>query len=279
MEAIAIAPFSCAQLKILLELLRLTFGWRKRTVTVSHSDLAERVGLALSGGFREALAELIRERVVLQLERGSGHRTSTFAIQKDFSQWGRFAIAPARLRALFDTRPESRDDLMESASAKAHASLESASRQAVRVPRQGYSAPLPEGTACRPNDRSRHELGRPKEIERNETKKRHHNGTNGLTSVALRDELDVDSMQAFQAIRRLTRSNGVAPFIPFPEVERLGTAAVQAYRNVGGADRFIHATPEQLGFLQADFRKAYRVAASRTVAELDGPSDSTSVMA
>jgi phage replication O-like protein O len=102
-EAIVDANFTAAQLKIIVVTIRLTYGWNRKAVTISHTELAELCRMQPSGGFRAALKELVDEGVILA-EKGSGAHSSTFAIQKDFTQWGKFAVHPTRLAAVWDKR-------------------------------------------------------------------------------------------------------------------------------------------------------------------------------
>src|SRR4051812_9959424 len=85
MEAILDTELSGAQLRIVLALFRLTFGWRKRSVTISPSELAKLTRLSPTGGFRRALSELVDNGVVVELKDG---RSFTYAIQKDYVKWG-----------------------------------------------------------------------------------------------------------------------------------------------------------------------------------------------
>lgn len=124
-EAILDADFSKAQMRILIALIRLTYGWRKKTVMLALIDLVRFTRLSpsaarrdtkhegeISGGFKAALKELTDNGVVLCM-RGGGALRSTYAIQKDFSRWGKFAVAPARLEALWKNRPDSDDQTFE----------------------------------------------------------------------------------------------------------------------------------------------------------------------
>lgn len=74
---------------------------------------------------------------------------------------------------------------------------------------------------------------------------------------------DGEATRMFAAIRKLEtqRANpgrGVIRLIPRADVEKLGRAALEAYDAVGGAERFLAATGDTLGYLQRDFEKAYR---------------------
>ncbi|MGH7720551.1 MAG: replication protein, partial [Gemmatimonadaceae bacterium] len=113
-EAMLDADFTGAQFKILRGLVRLTYGWRRKTVTISVPDLAHKLRLSPTGGFRRALTDLVSEGVVLCLARGTSAATpSTYAIQNDFTRWGRYSVAPGRLASIWDERPASNDTLID----------------------------------------------------------------------------------------------------------------------------------------------------------------------
>jgi len=104
-EAITYADFSATHMKIVRTIVRLTYGWQRLSVQISHRDLAERCGLRLGGGFRRALEELIANGVIRELQPGSGRVTAAYAINKDYERWGRFSVANAVLDRLFRERP------------------------------------------------------------------------------------------------------------------------------------------------------------------------------
>jgi hypothetical protein len=105
MGAILRAPFTGTQVKVVLCLIRLTDGWQRGAVSISRADLAERCGLAPTGGFDRQLDELIREGIVRIVERGHGRTPSAYEINKDFEDWGRFSVAEKALERLFGERP------------------------------------------------------------------------------------------------------------------------------------------------------------------------------
>jgi phage replication O-like protein O len=111
-EAILDADFTGAQSRILVALIRLTYGWRRRTVTLTVPELAAYCRMQPVGGFRRALRDLVGEGVVIQLEHDRGRSATTYAIQKDFMAWGRYSVAEARLTAVWQSRPQSDDDLL-----------------------------------------------------------------------------------------------------------------------------------------------------------------------
>lgn len=150
-EALLDADFTATQFKILHGLIRLTYGWSKKSVSISQAELAATIGLRPTGTFRAALRELVVEGVVLCLAQGVGHERATYSIQKDFTQWGRWTIHPERLAKRYGTRPQHRDDLLakpaadtepptpDTAAGCLHSgtpSDTSAQTEAVRVPEQ-----------------------------------------------------------------------------------------------------------------------------------------------
>lgn len=129
------------QIRILLALIRLTYGWRRKTVRIRQADLAAAAGVKYSGSFRLQLQELIDEHVVLEVEASAGGRGKAplYALQKDFSRWGRFAVAPSALASpssAWGTRPESDDALLPSADDDVD------QEDAARAPAAPFPAPL-----------------------------------------------------------------------------------------------------------------------------------------
>jgi hypothetical protein len=100
------------QLRIVLALLRLTYGWRRRSVRLSELELADFSGALLGasrragGSFRTDLAELVREGVITRLETGK-RGILTWAINKNFTTWGKFSVSAPRLTARWNPRPNS----------------------------------------------------------------------------------------------------------------------------------------------------------------------------
>jgi phage replication O-like protein O len=101
-EAVLQADFRDAHLRIVLALIRVTYGWRQRTVQLpSEAQLARYARLEPNaGGFRTALRELIQAGVILS------YRNGTMGLRKDYTRWGRFSVAEARIEAVFADRPE-----------------------------------------------------------------------------------------------------------------------------------------------------------------------------
>jgi hypothetical protein len=78
-----------------------------------------------------------------------------------------------------------------------------------------------------------------------------------------------DAGKAFAAIRALVRETpnpgrGIIRSIPKADVAALGQPVLDAYEQIGGADRFLAATGESVGFLLRDFTAAYQRTATKT---------------
>lgn len=120
-EAITFAPFSGTQTKLVRAILRLSYGWRQKTVRLSLADLTARIGIAVPrdgrapGHVRRAMAELVAAGVVIEVEKGTGKRPGAIAIRKNFAMWGKFAVDPAALEQLFTPRPGHADEQLPAA--------------------------------------------------------------------------------------------------------------------------------------------------------------------
>jgi phage replication O-like protein O len=109
-EALTYAPFrGLSQAKIARAIVRMTFGWGRKTVRISTTELAERCNERYSGAFQRALRQLIDEGVVWEVEKGAGRRSSLFAVNKNYEEWGRFSVAARTLDRLFKVRLPSDD--------------------------------------------------------------------------------------------------------------------------------------------------------------------------
>lgn len=182
-EAMLDADFTGAQLKMVLGLIRLTYGWRRKTVSISVPDLAAKLRLAPVGGFRRALRELVDEGVVIEVERGTGHTAATYAIEKDFTCWGKFSTAPARLARMWGEKPLHLDAAFNPSEARTEPDDEATSES---VTPQGYH-PLgspgltPQGQSAlphrdiptAPNDAAHRDLPAPKDSDRQLQTERH----------------------------------------------------------------------------------------------------------
>lgn len=101
-EAIVFANFNVTQTKILLAIVRLTYGWRKADVAISTRELAARVNLKASSGFYRSWSELVAEGVVRVIDGGGGAVAHRIAIEPDFQQWGKYAVWERHLATAWD---------------------------------------------------------------------------------------------------------------------------------------------------------------------------------
>lgn len=122
LEAILMAPFSGPQLRIVLALFRLTYGWRRISVKLTVSELATFAGMPpgpdaerAGGAFRKDLRDLVRSGVVLAPDARSGAKVITWAVQKDYAKWGRFSVAEGKLKATWDVAHRHDDSLIRDA--------------------------------------------------------------------------------------------------------------------------------------------------------------------
>lgn len=106
-EAITYAEFTGTEHKIVRIFVRLTYGWQRRRVRISLPELADLCHLPNTGGFRRALAHLLQEGVVIQLEAAEGTTPALYELQKNFEQWGELSVAARALERRFGRRPDS----------------------------------------------------------------------------------------------------------------------------------------------------------------------------
>src|SRR5690606_30974247 len=89
LEALALAPFNAAQLKVLLVLIRETYGWQQKDAAISYTRLEAATGLHRDT-VRNALRTLIQEGVVIVVREATFTAPAVYRLQKDAQQWGRF---------------------------------------------------------------------------------------------------------------------------------------------------------------------------------------------
>lgn len=168
-EAILHAPFQGTHVRILLALVRLTYGWKRRTARVSLEQLARHAGKPYTGGFRRALDELLAAGVVLEIDPGYRGQPTAYAIQKDHEQWGAFSVAAAALVARWSARPDHCDDRMAPgipAPTGAPSSPFPAPEGADSLPLQGHHDRPYRGRKGADNSAADNELHAPKDSER-----------------------------------------------------------------------------------------------------------------
>src|SRR5690606_40851439 len=89
LEALALAPFNAAQLKVLLALIRETYGWQQKDAAISYTRLEAATGLHRDT-VRNALRSLIREGVVIVVREATFTEPAVYRLQKDPHKWGRY---------------------------------------------------------------------------------------------------------------------------------------------------------------------------------------------
>lgn len=84
LEAIVAAPLGGGQVRILLHVLRMTYGWKRQSERISASQFATATGLHPKVVARE-LRELANRGYLLTLSEEG--RTTSYRLQKDYQQW------------------------------------------------------------------------------------------------------------------------------------------------------------------------------------------------
>lgn len=148
-EAILQSTMTNRQKVICFGLIRVTAGWRQASATMTVDDFALVAGMNGGGTFRSALKELETEGVILTGNRGAT-TARTYQLQPDFTEWGKWSVAPNALKRRFGTRYESADSLIEaSAQLQAESGIgqdpPSARPQADTPPTHSQNLRLPAG--------------------------------------------------------------------------------------------------------------------------------------
>lgn len=90
LEKITRFSFSSAELKVMLFVLRMTYGYSRKTVNLSYTELAKAVNMQRSNAFR-TVKRLKRYRV-LSVVTTDNTGKNVFSIRKDYSQWRRSVV-------------------------------------------------------------------------------------------------------------------------------------------------------------------------------------------
>lgn len=109
LEALSIYPFTGGELKALLVILRCTYGYNRKTTSVSIKMLMERTRLSRRYVLK-ILKSLRRSRVISVVKSG---RKNIIGINKNYTQWGLWISVMSKLRE-FTTKVNQRtpiDDL------------------------------------------------------------------------------------------------------------------------------------------------------------------------
>lgn len=123
-EAIIWAPFDGSELRIVRAIIRLTYGWRRRTVRISQVELAQKCRTTATGGWRRKFESLIREGVLVEVQAPTGRTPGAYAMNKNFERWGVYSVPAAALEATFRDRPNHVDDDARAVKRIAAASVE-----------------------------------------------------------------------------------------------------------------------------------------------------------
>lgn len=103
LEALALAPLTAAQLKVLMVLIRETYGWQRKDARISLGAFSAATGSHKST-VQRALEALTSEGVVIVVEPATFSAPATYRLEKDPRRWGRFAVTPPSLAAT--SRPD-----------------------------------------------------------------------------------------------------------------------------------------------------------------------------
>ncbi len=96
LEGLALAGFSRAQIKVLLVVVRSTYGWNRKSAEMSYTDLIEATDLSRST-VSDAVNALVEAGVLLQLQAPGFRSKGRYGLQKDPTRWGPFSCSPASL--------------------------------------------------------------------------------------------------------------------------------------------------------------------------------------
>lgn len=98
LEALALAPFNAAQLKVLMVVIRETYGWQRKDAPISLGAFTAATGSHKST-VQRALESLVSEGVVVVVAPATFTAPATYRLEKDPRRWGRFAVTPPSLTA------------------------------------------------------------------------------------------------------------------------------------------------------------------------------------
>jgi phage replication O-like protein O len=84
MEALAYADLKAAEYRVLLYIIRLTYGWNRKKTILPAEQIA--AGCALSANTVHLTIRSLRARNIIQTE-GDNHHPKTYSIQKDYEKW------------------------------------------------------------------------------------------------------------------------------------------------------------------------------------------------
>lgn len=107
MEALALAPFTGAQFRVIMHLIRETYGWRRKDAEVSLTALCAGTSLSRSSA-SDALTSLVAADVVIQVQPPGFRTAGVYRVQKDPREWsGQFQCNPPSLAPESTATPDS----------------------------------------------------------------------------------------------------------------------------------------------------------------------------
>jgi len=90
LEAVIAAPMPATHKEILLSVVLVTYGdFGKKDARISQARL-RRITCRAKSSLADALADLLKEGVLCQLEPPRGSRSARVGIQKDYEAWGKY---------------------------------------------------------------------------------------------------------------------------------------------------------------------------------------------
>ncbi len=111
LDAVLASPLTHAQVRVVFGVMRLTYGWRRKSAWIGSEQLARVCGMKASN-VRRTLRELGSLHVILTRRNGAGRRRELM-VNKDYDTW---AVTPAlaRVPLRWGSDPPDRGDPYES---------------------------------------------------------------------------------------------------------------------------------------------------------------------
>lgn len=96
LEGFAVAPFTSSQLRILLALVRQTYGWSRKEASVSYADFERLTGLPRKT-VQRTVSSLTEAGVLVVVQPATGSTPTVYRLQKDPREWGSYAVESTSL--------------------------------------------------------------------------------------------------------------------------------------------------------------------------------------
>lgn len=98
LEALALSALPASELKIVLAVIRETYGWSRKEATLSMGALAGATALHRTT-VQRAIHALLKAGVLVEVSPASFRGPATYRLQKDPREWGPFSVTPPSLVA------------------------------------------------------------------------------------------------------------------------------------------------------------------------------------